>query len=84
MITFLNDHIKEYVNTHKTWERTGYRRAAYKFVQMEIKAHPDLASSPIAEIEIDAHGKVHWLTRGDVSFSNPIRPIAKPYPRVSA
>lgn len=60
----LNDHIKEYVTQHKTWERMGYRRAARKFVQMEIQAHPDLARPPIAEVEIDAQGKVHWVTRG--------------------
>lgn len=60
----LNDHIKKYVSLHKTWERIGYRRAARKFVQMEIQAHPDLARPPITEIEIDAQDKVHWITRG--------------------
>ena len=64
----LNDHIKEHMRTHNTWEKMGYRRAAYKFVQMEVEAHPDAAGSPIAEVEIDVRGRVRWVSRGACRF----------------
>ena len=60
----LNDHIKAYVQSHDGWKSTGYRRAARQFVEMEIKAHPNLAGPPISEVEIDGKGRVNWLSQG--------------------
>lgn len=63
-IAGLNRHIREHVNSHGQWDRLGYLAAAHEFVEMEIKANPDLAAPPISEVEIDDRGKVHWIFRG--------------------
>jgi hypothetical protein len=60
----VNGHIRAYVKSHPTWAKMGYPKAARKFVEMEIAAHPDLAGFPISELEIDSHGKVFWLRLG--------------------
>jgi hypothetical protein len=60
----LNRHIREHVSSHGQWERLGYPVAARQFVEMEIKANPDLAGPPISELEIDSRGTVRWLSRG--------------------
>jgi hypothetical protein len=60
----LNKEIRAYVGVHPDWAKVGYPRAARQFVQMEIHAHPDLASPPISEVEIDSKGRVKWLSLG--------------------
>lgn len=60
----LNRHIREYVNSHSHWEGLGYRDVARQFVEMEIKANPDLAGPPISELEINGRGAVRWISRG--------------------
>lgn len=60
----LNGRIRERVKPFSQWERLGYAEAARRFVEMEISANPDLAGLPISELEIDDHGKVHWISRG--------------------
>jgi hypothetical protein len=60
----LNRHIQQHVSSHGQWESLGYPEAARQFVEMEIKANPDLAGPPISELEIDAHGAVRWISRG--------------------
>jgi hypothetical protein len=48
-----------------------YSRLAPQFVEMEIKAHPDLAGLPISELQIDNRGNIIWLANGacDVRYS---------------
>ena len=60
----LNRHIREHVSSHGQWERLGYPAAARQFVEMEIRANPDLAGPPISELEIDSRGTVRWISRG--------------------
>lgn len=60
----LNGHIRAYVKAHPDWEKEDYAKVAYQFVEMEIEAHPDLASQPISEVEIDKEGHLHWLAKG--------------------
>lgn len=60
----LNKQIRAYVSSHPNWKKIGYPKAARRFVQMEIQAHPDLASPPISEVEIDGKGSVKWLSLG--------------------
>src|SRR6202171_1735394 len=60
----LNRHIREHVNSREQWEHIEYLAAARQFVEMEIKANPDLAAPPISELEIDDHGQVHWISKG--------------------
>lgn len=60
----LNKQIRAYVSSHTNWKKIGYPKAARRFVQMEIQAHPDLASPPISEVEIDGKGSVKWLSLG--------------------
>jgi hypothetical protein len=60
----LNRHIREYVNLHKGWEAMGYAKAARKFVEIEIEAHPDLAGKPITELEIDSKARALWMSAG--------------------
>jgi hypothetical protein len=60
----LNSHIRAYVKAHPSWEREDYAKVAHQFVEMEIEAHPDLASRPISEVEIDKEGHFHWLEKG--------------------
>lgn len=60
----LNRHIQEYVNSHRQWGRLGYRELARQFVEMEIRANPDLAGPPISEVEINSRGTVRWISRG--------------------
>jgi len=60
----LNRHIREHVSSHGQWERLGYPAAARQFVEMEIRANPDLAGPPISELEIDSRGTLHWISRG--------------------
>lgn len=60
----LNKQIRAYVSSHPNWTKIGYPKAARRFVQMEIQAHPDLASPPISEVEIDGKGSVKWLSLG--------------------
>lgn len=57
----LNKQIRAYVSSHPNWTKIGYPKAARRFVQMEIQAHPDLASPPISEVEINGKGSVKWL-----------------------
>lgn len=60
----LNGHIRVYVKSHPGWEREDLRKIVQQFVEMEIAAHPNLAGPPIAELEIDKGGRVHWIADG--------------------
>jgi hypothetical protein len=60
----LNHHIREYVNRGGEWGRLGYTQAARQFVEIEVRANPEFAGLPISEMEIDAGGAVHWISRG--------------------
>ncbi len=60
----LNERIRAYIKSHPNWTKMGCSKAASRFVQMEIQAHPDLASPPISEIEIDSKGRFKWLSLG--------------------
>jgi hypothetical protein len=60
----LNLEIRKYIESHGNWARQEYLSIARKFVEMEIRANPDLAGPPISEIEIDSRGAVHWVSRG--------------------
>jgi hypothetical protein len=60
----LNSHIRAYVKAHPDWVKEDYAKVAHHFVEMEIEAHPDLASQPISEVEVDKEGGLHWLAKG--------------------
>jgi hypothetical protein len=60
----LNGHIRAYVKAHPDWGKEDYAKVAHQFVEMEVTAHPDLASPPISELQIDKDGHVHWLDKG--------------------
>jgi hypothetical protein len=60
----LNGHIRAYVKTHPDWGKEDYVKVAHQFVEMEIEAHPDLASQPVSEVEIDKEGHFQWLAKG--------------------
>jgi hypothetical protein len=60
----LNKQIRAYVGSHPSWAEVGYPKAARRFVQLEIHAHPDRASPPLAEVEIDSKWRVKWLSLG--------------------
>ena len=60
----LNGHIRAHVESHPDWAKGDYVKLAYRFVEMEVEAHPDLAGPPISELEIDKEGHVHWLDKG--------------------
>jgi hypothetical protein len=60
----LNGHIRAYVKAHADWGKEDYAKVASQFVEMEIEAHPDLASQPISEVEVDKEGSPHWLAKG--------------------
>jgi hypothetical protein len=60
----LNKEIRAYASSHPNWTKVGYPKAARRFVQLEIQGHPDLASHPISEVEIDGKGSVNWLSLG--------------------
>ena len=40
----LNGHIRAYVKAHPDWGKEDYAKVAHQFVEMEIEAHPDLAT----------------------------------------
>jgi hypothetical protein len=65
----LNRHIREHVLSNGEWQHMGYPAAARQFVEMEIKANPDLAGPPISELEIDGRGTVRWISRGACAAS---------------
>lgn len=60
----LNGHIRAYVKAHPNWAKEDDLKLAHQFVEMEVEAHPDLASLPISELQIDKDGHVHWLDKG--------------------
>jgi hypothetical protein len=60
----LNGHIRAHVKSHPDWSKEDYVKLAYRFVEMEVEAHPDLAGPPISELQIDRDGHVHWLDKG--------------------
>jgi hypothetical protein len=60
----LNERIRAYISSHPNWTKMGCSKAARRFVQMEIQAHPKLASPPISEVEIDSKGRLKWLSLG--------------------
>jgi hypothetical protein len=60
----LNQRIRTYIGLNPDWTKMGYSKAARRFVQMEIEAHPDLAGPPISEVEIESTGKLKWLSLG--------------------
>jgi hypothetical protein len=60
----LNEEIRAYISSHPNWTQTGYQKAARRFVEMEIQAHPDLAGPPISEVEINNLGRPTWLSLG--------------------
>lgn len=60
----LNGHARERTKSSGQWERLGYIAAAREFVEMEIRANPDLAGAPISDVEIDERGEVHWILKG--------------------
>jgi hypothetical protein len=60
----VNEEIRAYISSHPHWTKMGYPNAARRFVQMAIRAHPDLAGPPISEVELDRNGKPTWLSLG--------------------
>ena len=60
----LNGHIRSHIKTHPHWANEDYTELAHRFVDLEIKAHPELASPPISELQIEKDGNVHWLDKG--------------------
>jgi hypothetical protein len=60
----LNGHIRAYIKSHPDWVHQDLAKLAHQFVEMEIKAHPDLVGLPISELEIDEKGNVRWLEHG--------------------
>jgi hypothetical protein len=60
-------HIRAYIKSHRDWEKQDYSTipgSRPQFVEMEIKAHPDLAGLPISELQIDNRGNIIWLANG--------------------
>ena len=60
----LNRQVREKVHFNDQWDRLGYIAVARQLVETEIRANPNLAATPISEIEIDERGNVHWISRG--------------------
>lgn len=60
----LNGQIRSYIKSHPDWGKEDYTKLAPRFVELEIKAHPDLAGLPISTLQIDNKGNVVWLAKG--------------------
>ncbi len=72
----LNGHIRAHVKSHPDWMKEDYVDLAHQLVEMEMKAHPDLAGPPISELQIDKDGHVRWLEKGACAsgeFEHPAR-----------
>lgn len=65
----IKGHIRAYAKSHPDWEKEDFKKVACQFVEMEIAAHPNLASVPVSELEVGKDGRVHWLALGACALS---------------
>ncbi len=59
-----NGQIATYVKTHPHWQQMDKVKAAHKFVQMEIAAHPDWVGPPVSVMTINRLDQQKWVNPG--------------------
>ena len=59
-----NQQIAVYLKKHPNWDNEDKVKAARKFVEMEIKAHPEWVGPPVSVITIDHLDQQKWVNAG--------------------
>jgi hypothetical protein len=59
-----NGQIAAYLKTHPNWQQMDTVKAARKFVQMEIKAHPEWVGPPVSVMTINRLDEQKWTNPG--------------------
>jgi hypothetical protein len=59
-----NQQIAAYIKTHADWDKGDKVKAAHKFVQLEIAAHPDWVGPPISVVTVNGRDQQKWVNPG--------------------